>query len=366
MGADVVLRQAPDDVSSDHAAILTLRTSRLDPVRVGLHFPGRPAFRAATPVSVVQVAPSQRISANAINALKEALTAAFWFKKDLYNYAKAAVAGEPTFLAGIDWTDKETLKRDSVSTFVDRLVREQDDHQDLLLALLVDVANMSAFPQLARVEDPAPKIKAAKEAVAHVKSLVKPHEQALAEQQANRDKIAAARADAADQRATRQRLATLKTRYLEIVQMQPRPRGFALEPFLRDLFDTFDLDPKASFKISGEQIDGGFTLDSEHFILEAKWEDSPADRAALDVFAAKVDRKSENTLGLFVAISGFNDTAIKAHSKPRSQLILMDGADLYAVLDDRIDLRDLLRRKRRHAAMTGDIRLTATEILGGA
>jgi hypothetical protein len=312
------------------------------------------------------VPPRQRVSANAIHALKEALTAAFWFKKDLYNYAKAAVAGEPTFLAGIGWTDTDTLKRDSVSTFVDRLVREQDDYQDLLTALLVDVANMSAFPQLVRVEDSAAKIKAAKEAVAHLKSLVRPYEQALAEQQAAREKIAATRAEAADQRATKLRLAELKARYLEIVQMQPRPRGFALEPFLRDLFDTFDLDPKASFKISGEQIDGGFTLDSEHFILEAKWEETPADRAALDIFAAKVDRKSENTLGLFVAVSGFNDAAIEAHSKPRSQLILMDGADLYAVLDDRIDLRELLRRKRRHAAMTGDIRLTAAKILGGS
>lgn len=312
------------------------------------------------------VPPRQRISANAIHALKEALTAAFWFKKDLHNYAKAAVAGEPAFLAGIDWTDKDTLKRDSVSTLVDRLVREQDDHQDLLLALLVDVANMTDFPQLARVEDATPKIKAAKEAIAHLKSLVMPYEQALAEHQAVRDKIAVARAEAADHRATKQRLAELKTRYLEIVQMEPRPRGFELEPFLRDLFDTFDLDPKASFRISGEQIDGGFTLDSEHFILEAKWEDPPADRAALDVFAAKVDRKSENTLGLFVAISGFNDAAIEAHSKPRSQTILMDGADLYAVLDDRMDLRELLRRKRRHAAMTGDIRLTAAEILRGS
>jgi hypothetical protein len=104
------------------------------------------------------VPPRQRISANAIHALKDALTAAFWFKKDLYDYAKAAVAGEPAFLVGIDWTDKETLKRDSVSTFIDRLVREQDDHQDLLLALLVDVANMSAFPQLDRAEDAARKI----------------------------------------------------------------------------------------------------------------------------------------------------------------------------------------------------------------
>ena len=37
--------------------------------------------------------PRQRVSANAIHALKDALTEAFWFKKDLYNYAKAAVGG---------------------------------------------------------------------------------------------------------------------------------------------------------------------------------------------------------------------------------------------------------------------------------
>jgi hypothetical protein len=310
--------------------------------------------------------PRQRVSANAIRGLKDALTDAFWFKRDLYNYAKAAVGGEPMFLAGIDWTDPDVYKRDSVSTFVDRLVREQDHHQDLLLALLVDVASMTDFPQLARVEDHETKIAVAREAVARLKEVVQPYEQALAEQQASREQIAAAQAERADRRATAQRLAELRDRYMEILQMDPHPRGFALEPFLRDLFDAFDLNPKASFRITGEQIDGGFSLDMEHFLLEAKWENAPADRAALDIFATKVDRKSENTLGLFVAISGFERAAAEIHSGHHSPLILMDGADLYAVLDDRIDLRELLRRKRRHAAMTGNIFLTATEVLSGS
>jgi Restriction endonuclease len=309
--------------------------------------------------------PRQRVSANAIRALKDALTDAFWFKKDLYSYAKAAVGGEPMFLAGIGWTDPDVYKRDSVSTFVDRLVRAQDEHQDLLLALLVDVASMTDFPQLARVEDHEAKIVAAREAVARLKEVVKPYEQALAERQAARDQITAAQAEHADRRATAQRLSELKDRYTEILQLEPHPRGLALEPFLRDLFDSFDLNPKASFRITGEQIDGGFTLDMEHFLVEAKWENAPTDRAALDIFTAKIDRKAENTLGLFVAISGFEPTAAEMHSGHRSPLILMDGADLYAVLDDRIDLRELLRRKRRHAAMTGNIFLTAAAVLSG-
>jgi hypothetical protein len=67
---------------------------------------------------------------------------------------------------------------------------------------------------------------------------------------------------------------------------------------------------------------------------------------------------------LFVAIAGFESTAVTLHSQRRSPLILMDGADLYAVLDARVDLRDLLRRKIRHAAMTGDIFLMVSQAVG--
>jgi hypothetical protein len=75
-------------------------------------------------------------------------------------------------------------------------------------------------------------------------------------------------------------------------------------------------------------------------------------------------RKAENTLGLFVAIAGFEPTAVAAHSGHRSPLILTDGGDVYyIVLDDRFDL---LRRTRRHAAMTGAILLTAARILSVA
>lgn len=115
----------------------------------------------------------------------------------------------------------------------------------------------------------------------------------------------------------------------------------------------------------GEQIDGGFNFGGEYFLLEAKWEKHPTARNELDVFTAKVRRRGENTLGLFVAINGFKPTAVDLHSGNRSPIMLMDGADLYAVLDERIDLRELLRRKRRETSMTGRVLLTASEILAG-
>lgn len=309
------------------------------------------------------MANTQRISANAISALKDALTAAFWFKRDLYSYASAAVAGEPTFLAGIDWTSPNQYKRDSVSLFVDRLVREQDEHQDVLLNLLVDVAAMSDFPQLRRVEDPEPKLEAAREAIARLKAVVQPYEQELMERQTARERIDVTKQAAEDRRATAGRLQQLKARYLEVLALSPVPRGFALETLLTEVFEAFDLEPRGSFRVVGEQIDGGFTLESEHFLLEAKWTQDLTGRDDLDVFSAKVGRRGENTLGLFLSINGFEPTAVEIHSGNRSPIMLMDGADLYAVLEQRIDLRDLLRRKRRETSMTGRVLLTAAEIL---
>lgn len=214
--------------------------------------------------------------------------------------------------------------------------------------LLVDVANIDDFQHLARPEDGRSKVEKAQAAVAALKAVVAPYETSLKRQEQARAEIAARRVTSAESRASAQRLDELRATFVRISSLEPRKRGYALEELLRDLFDAFELDPKASFKVVGEQIDGGFTLDTQHYIVEAKWEAGPADRADLDVLAAKVERRADNTLGLFVAYAGFKPTAIELHSARRSTLMLVDGADLYAVLEGRIDLRELLRRKRLH------------------
>ena len=140
-------------------------------------------------------------------------------------------------------------------------------------------------------------------------------------------------------------------------------RGYALEKFLNDLFALFDIDAKAPFRITGEQIDGAFTFEGE-FLLEAKWQDEKTPLSDLDVFDRKVERKLDNTLGLFLSMNGFQDTAINISSGGRPRVILMDGADLSAVIEGRISLPDLLRRKRQHAARTGEVFISAYTIIG--
>jgi len=142
----------------------------------------------------------------------------------------------------------------------------------------------------------------------------------------------------------------------------PQTRGFDLERLMYDLFELFDLDPKASFKNTGEQIDGAFSLESTDYLFEAKWQKELAGVQDLDGFASKVRRKLDNTLGLFLSMNGFSPDGITAHSTGRPNVILMDGADLMAVLEERIDFVTLLVRKKKHAAQTGNIFLHVHEI----
>src|SRR5258708_4325425 len=222
---------------------------------------------------------------------------------------------------------------------------------------------MAEFPGLRKSDDPVARTRAARDAVARLRSVVQPYEKALMEAESNRERLNAAKHQAEERQGTARRLTELKARYLDTLALEPNRRGFAFEPLLVETFEAFDLDPQGSFRVVGEQIDGGFVFGGEYFLLEAKWEKGPAARDDLDVFAAKVQRRSENTLGLFIAINGFQPTAVEIHSGNRSPIVLMDGGDLYAVLDDRIDLRELLRRKRRETAMTGRVLLTAADIL---
>ena len=98
-------------------------------------------------------------------------------------------------------------------------------------------------------------------------------------------------------------------------------------------------------------------------ILEAKWQNKAVIAKDLDGLAGKLSRKLENTLGLFLSINGYSEDAVKAFSSGRRLILLMDGSDLTAVLEGRIDLVQLLLRKRRKASETGNIYLRIHEIL---
>ena len=65
----------------------------------------------------------------------------------------------------------------------------------------------------------------------------------------------------------------------------------------------------------------------------------------LDAFSGKLQRKLDNTLGLFISINGFSPDAISAFSSGRKLMFLMDGTDIMAILDERISLPRFITAK---------------------
>lgn len=162
----------------------------------------------------------------------------------------------------------------------------------------------------------------------------------------------------------RQKIEEITREYFKLLSAEePQQRGYRLEQIIRQVFELFELDPRASFKVTGEQIDGAFTFDGTDYLFEGKWQEELVVAADLDSLAGKLARKLDNTLGLFLSINGFSDDRVKAYSSGRKTIILMEGSDLMAVLEGHIDLIQLLLRKRRHASKTGNIYLRIHEVL---
>lgn len=62
----------------------------------------------------------------------------------------------------------------------------------------------------------------------------------------------------------------LRDRFLALMQeANAQARGYLLEAFLRDLFEHENLEPRKSFRVSNEQIDGSFVWRGRTSLLEA-------------------------------------------------------------------------------------------------
>ena len=304
----------------------------------------------------------KKIAPAALHALKEALALVYWYKSDLRSFLTQSMA-DSTIISRLNWED---YKRNIVAKLVDFLSANEEVYQRQLLRLMTDVAGISDFGHLERLDGGKEKADRARSAVRALKGQVAGLEKFLEEER----EIERRRQEAHEKRlevsAVQQSLQELTEEYFDLLSSEdPQGRGYKLETILKGLFDLFDLDPRASFRVVGEQIDGAFSFEGTDYLLEAKWQKEPVRASDLDSLAGKLNRKLDNTLGLYLSVNGYSEDGVKAHSSGRRLTLLMDGSDLMAVLEGRIDLVQLLLRKRRVAAQTGNIYLKVHEILAG-
>lgn len=239
---------------------------------------------------------TQRVSPALLPPLKEALTLAFWFKKDLRPFLISCL-DDPGLVAGLDWSEGN-FKRNIVRQLVETLSADQHRYFDQLVNLALSTADITDPYWLKGVEDGRRKYDEAVVALTALRALVEPlrRTRTEADKAARRQREEDARA--ALRRAISEKLQELRELLYQITTLPPQERGYALvERLLNELFMLFDIDTKSAFKITGEQIDGAFTLEGTEYLLEARWRSAKTSVADLNAFAGRIGRKLDNTLG---------------------------------------------------------------------
>lgn len=295
-----------------------------------------------------------------IQALKEALRNIYWYKDDLRLFFLACELPD-NMITKQGWHDSQEYKVRIAGKVLDELILMGEAGLGYMRRIIQGILDIRNFDYLRNLEDGAAKVSAARKSVEVLRELVLKHDTTFRKEREER----AVRTDRFTQVMKRRNdeIERLQGQFYELVAAEnAQKRGVLFQGFLWELFNAYDLNPRGPFRITGEEIDGAFEFEMTQFLLEAKWQKDPVGAAPLDSFSKKVERKLENTLGLFVALNGFTEDGLEAFSGTRPLIILMDGQDLAVVLQGLVDFRDLLKRKVRYASQTGKPFLRARDI----
>jgi hypothetical protein len=299
---------------------------------------------------------------NIVTAMKETILNVFWKKKDVRSlFQRCGV--DLTLISAQDWNG---YKYHIVSPVIDAL-NSDPEGLGILRRILQESLAYKDGNHLLWLPDGQKRKREAERSLEHLRLLVR--ERDAATQSAEEQREARIRKAEESKRGAlfRQRLSDLKDVFISFCQDQDRARrGYGLEELLYQLFTLFDLNPRGPFKRTGEQIDGAFVLTGDHFLLEAKWQKEPVILGDLRDLDGAVRTSLDNTLGLFISINAFTPEALVSYVQgDRPKLICMDGEDLMVVLEGRIELPDLLMRKKDLAVQQRRVFVRATDILKG-
>lgn len=149
---------------------------------------------------------------------------------------------------------------------------------------------------------------------------------------------------------------SLRDRFTGLMtESNAQARGYLLESFLNDFFEFENLDPRKSFKLVGEQIDGSFSWRGKTCLVEAKWVKEPVAGADFGAFNYKIEGKTVDTRGLYVSVNGYSAEAIRGmNAKGALKFVCIDGAHIMRALSTNEGLEAILTRTWRHADETGE------------
>lgn len=194
---------------------------------------------------------NKKISASAILALKEALVAIYWRKKDLRQFIELTLEN-PLIVSTIDWN--ENTKYESVSQLIDRMTKRQDMYQTDLLKLVQEVGNINDFSHLEYWDDSKTKIKKAKASVTKLRNQAKGYFDTISELKKAEERREANQEKLKSNISYQQKLDGLKLNFYKIASNpNAQKKGFQFEKFLNELFIFLTLTQNQLLKLQANK-----------------------------------------------------------------------------------------------------------------
>lgn len=303
------------------------------------------------------IAIHKKFPADLRNTIKDCLCNLFFRKKDLLSYFKSLNCTSNDLRGA----SNDLTKSDNVDIVLNNLEEREDGGLLQKRNLIDSLMNWSDYGSYWFKKGSLDPIQA-KQSIENLKKILGKK----TEQEEKLEEIKKREEQVKANEKKRIKLEELNNVFKKLCGMEEhsQKRGYELENLLVELFQYFEIEVEGPFKLNGEQIDGSFNFEGNNFIFEAKWQDSLSANNDLYTFAYKIESNTLYPRGFFLSINGFSTDAVEriTHNK-KPQLILLDASDLIVVLDGRISLKDLLKRKVKFAQTRGKIYMNAHKLL---
>ncbi len=300
-----------------------------------------------------------RLTPHFVDLLFEATLKSFWRKASLRRFLREIGVSESFLTSSQEESKRETLER---------LFEKLNKHtsQEAVFAKMARaLTEQKAFPDLEGWEDSKEKIADAKQSVKNLASYVKEQEKQLDDERKRKE----AREHHLElQQRTRIRqnsLEDLSSRLTTLfTELGTQAGGYRFQEWFYDFLGFYEVPCRRPYTTDGRQIDGSVTLTGTTYLVELKFTAVQVGSPDIDTFVRKVTTKADNTMGVFVSMSGFNPGAIREASKDRTPIILLDHQHVYYLLSGVMSFPEIVERVRRHASQTGSAHLGIPEFSG--
>lgn len=294
-----------------------------------------------------------KLASNLIELTKDACLKAFWRKRALRLFLKQHSITSSKLAT---WHGDESKRDFLYRLFNDLLEVKNNKGHAVILDMARSLSEMTHFPDLEGWEDSSVKLADARDSVARLKKQI----DSLKDQAEDRRAAEQRRKRASEERekaiASKETLQKLRQRLDELAQIQGTPEGgYAFEDWFYDFAKFFEIVGRPPYVVDRRQIDGSLSLEGTEYLVETKFTNTKTGSPDIDIFMAKINSKAENTMGIFVSMSGYTSGAVKAASRDRTPMLLLDYSHIYnLMLSGVMSMPDVILRVKRHASQTGE------------